>query len=74
VEVTQEIEGLLVTNEYVEAQLGPDGSRVSGDWLYDEPRNSIRFLELVPEPLSRITIRYTLLASAQSPDFREATD
>lgn len=33
------------------------------DWLYDPVRNSIRFLEYVPNPLSEIVIDYVLMSS-----------
>lgn len=37
-----------------------------GDWYYNSQRNSINFIEYIPEPLSTILIDYTLLASKQS--------
>ena len=41
------------------------GGLGTGDWTYDRGRNSITFLEFMPEPLSKVVIRYTLLASAE---------
>ncbi len=35
------------------------------EWEYDEIRNSITFLEFVPEELSKVRISYTLLAATQ---------
>ncbi|MBX2798590.1 MAG: hypothetical protein KTR31_12990 [Myxococcales bacterium] len=32
-------------------------------WVYSEPRNSIRFLEFVPDPLATVSISYQLLSS-----------
>lgn len=48
-----------------------EGDPVVGDWTYTRSRNSITFLEYMPEPLARVVIRYTVLASAQDPDLDE---
>ncbi len=37
----------------------------ASDWTYDDARNSITFLEYVPDALSEVIIDYTLLAAAQ---------
>lgn len=34
-------------------------------WTYDRARNSITFVEFMPEPLSEVVIRYTLLSAQQ---------
>ena len=67
VTVTTEIDGALVTTPYAEAEFDIDGN-VTGHWLYDEARNSIRFVDLIPEPLSRVEITYVLLASTVEPE------
>lgn len=62
VTVTQEVDDILATEifeERVDANDPPD----NGGWLYDEARNSIRFVDFQPEPLARIEITYVLLAS-----------
>ncbi|HHO50919.1 MAG TPA: hypothetical protein ENK18_08620 [Deltaproteobacteria bacterium] len=41
------------------------------DWSYDERRNSVSFLELVPEPLAKIRLTYALLASELRSDETE---
>lgn len=62
VQVTQEMEGKLITNTH--KPVPESGSPTeSGQWIYDEARNSIRFVDFTPEPLARIEITYTLLAS-----------
>jgi hypothetical protein len=33
------------------------------EWTYDESRNSVRFLEFVPDPLATVRVDYTVLAS-----------
>ncbi len=38
------------------------------EWTYDESRNSIRFEEYVPDPLSTVRVDYTVLASVQNSD------
>jgi hypothetical protein len=40
------------------AELDDEGNVVDGDWVYDEVRNSIRFLEFVPNPGSAVRLRY----------------
>lgn len=49
-----------VTGEPIDADL--DGSP-DGDWTYNPLRNSITFLEYIPESLSTIYVTYTVLAS-----------
>ncbi|MEQ1502816.1 MAG: hypothetical protein ABMB14_11330 [Myxococcota bacterium] len=39
------------------------GEPPTGGWTYDPQRNSISFVEFIPEAASRVVIRYTLLAS-----------
>ena len=63
VEVTEEVEGQVVTNVYFPAEFDGDGNLTAGHWVYDERRNSVRFVEIIPEPLATITIRYTLLST-----------
>jgi hypothetical protein len=41
------------------------------DWLYDEARNSITFIEYVPDALAEVYIRYTILASSQDQEMLE---
>ncbi len=36
-----------------------------GDWTYSDPRNSVTFLDFVPEPGSVVNIDYDVLASAE---------
>jgi hypothetical protein len=42
------------------AELDAEGNIVDGDWAYDEVRNSIRFLEYLPEAGDSVHIRYAL--------------
>jgi hypothetical protein len=60
------------TLDFSEAQIDPitlevidqDGDGIpDGDWTYDQLRNSITFLEYIPNSLSTIMIDYTVLAS-----------
>ncbi|MBX2803318.1 MAG: hypothetical protein KTR31_36900 [Myxococcales bacterium] len=51
--------------EYLPIEVDGEGNVVSGDWIYNQERNSILFLEYVPEPLSRVVLTYTLLASTE---------
>ncbi len=74
VEVTKEVDGTVVTTPYERVTLNGEGAVVAGDWAYDAVRNSIRFVDLIPEPLSRITITYTLLADSQAPGFRDVVE
>lgn len=47
------------------AVLDSYGNLVDGDWLYDQSRNSITFVEFIPEALSTVQITYTLESSEQ---------
>ncbi|MEN0063204.1 MAG: hypothetical protein AAGA48_13700 [Myxococcota bacterium] len=38
---------------------------ISGEWTYDETRNSITFQNFLPDPLDRIQVTYTLLSATQ---------
>ena len=54
------------TLDFVLAIVDPvTGLPGEGDYLYDPNRNSIVFLEYIPNPLSTIVLTYTLLASQQ---------
>lgn len=41
------------------------GEPPEGGWVYDRARNSITFVDFMPEPLSEVVIRYTLLSAQQ---------
>lgn len=60
--IDQEYEAVV---EYPRAEW--DGERwVDGDWYYTEGRNSVTFLDLVPEQLSQVAITYTVASSVVS--------
>lgn len=63
VAITKEVDGVIATQAFEEAQYNLDGTIKKGDWTYDPTRNSIRFVDLTPDPLDRVEITYTLLAS-----------
>lgn len=44
-----------------------------GGWSYDRTRNSISFIEFMPESLSRVVIRYVLLSSLEQEDTAPVT-
>ncbi len=51
--------------KFERAVLDEYGVPLEGDWLYDQTRNSITFIEYVPEALAKVVINYTLLAAVQ---------
>ncbi len=50
----------------VEDDRGSDEYDVGDDWTYDAKRNSITFVEFVPDPLTVVRISYIPLAEAES--------
>jgi hypothetical protein len=59
-----------VTFEFSEAF----GDPPVGDWFYTPSRNSITFLEYIPEELSKIVIHYTIQSTIQDGGGGGATD
>jgi len=65
------------TLDFAEAELDPSTGRLvdadadgrpDGDWVYDATRNSISFLEYIPESLSTVLLQYDVLAAAEQID------
>jgi len=52
--------------QFDEATFNVDDERESGDWIYKEQRNSIEFIEFVPEELSKVKIHYRLLGVSEN--------
>jgi hypothetical protein len=67
IEVTVENPGGAVI-AFDEAVVDPVTGSVDGEWTYDEARNSVTFVEFVPDSLSKVVLHYTVLASQQSVD------
>jgi hypothetical protein len=44
---------------FLPAELDSEGNVVDGDWIYDEVRNTIEFVQFVPSPGDAVHIRYT---------------
>jgi hypothetical protein len=58
----QDVNGALFEG-FVEAALDKKSGELVGDWSYDDGRNSITFLEYIPEALATVIIEYTLAAA-----------
>lgn len=80
VQVAQPVEGednQFNTIDFERATYDKKGELTNKDprlaWEYNTTRNSITFLNFVPEALSRVLIRYNLLAATQDDDLVEET-
>lgn len=69
VEVEQTLPGgKLLVQDFKEAIFDDEGMHIEGHWTYSEIRNSITFLEYVPQSLARVKLTYDLLAATQDDD------
>lgn len=66
VKVVLEIEGNVVTRRFTSCLAGEEGENPECDVTYNPGRNSIVFLDYVPEPFSEIFVEYEIREISQS--------